>query len=224
MTTLNQHYQNARESMVDCQIHPMGVVSDDILNAFLTTPRELFVPEGKAGICYSDEEIALSDGRFLMDAVTLARVLQAVNLTPNMVALTIGAGASYNAAILSRLCSTVFALENHESIKEDAQKAWDAIECCNIVGVQGDEKRGLPDHQPYDFILMNGAVSAVPDAIQSQLAVGRSMVAFVKKASDKLAKATVITRIDDKNFSSKILFEIGMPYLSSFLPEKEFVF
>ena len=40
-------FATARTSMVDSQIHTMGVVSEPVLNAFRTVQREKYVPEDK---------------------------------------------------------------------------------------------------------------------------------------------------------------------------------
>ena len=71
------NYAAARTHMVDSQIHTMGVTSDAILDAFRNVPREQFVPTDRMGVAYTDEDMAIGPGRYLVEPVTHARLLQA---------------------------------------------------------------------------------------------------------------------------------------------------
>jgi len=217
-------FEKARQAMIDSQIHPMGVVSPWVLNAFDTVPREQFVPEEMQGICYCDEDLEIGGGRYLMEPSVFARLLEHADLQKDQVALTIGSGAGYSAAILSLLVSTVVAVESEEIFVQQAQSVWDKHSYCNIAGVSGALEVGAPDSAPYDTILFNGAVAQVPESIKSQLKVGGSLFALIKKAGQSVAKATEIKRISDNDYSDHVLFDSGTPYLQGFEPKKEFVF
>lgn len=217
-------YAKARQSMIESQIHPMGVVSEDILEAFSLVPREEFVPEDKRGICYCDEDIEIAPGRYLMEPAVLARLIQAVEPKQDEVALTIGSGIGYNATILSHLVSTVVALEENEMLFAQAQASWDKLGNCNIAAIKGDPTRGVPESAPYGIIIINGAVCEIPQNLKEQLSVGGRLVAVVKKAGQSIAKATLIIHEKEGLFAERELFDAGTPYLYGFEPEKEFVF
>lgn len=220
----SNHFQTARQAMIDSQVHPMGVMNADLLEVMGVVPREVFVPEDKQGICYCDEDIAIADGRYLMEPSVMARMIQALQPQASHVALTIGSGIGYNAAILSHLVSTVVALEEETALIEQAQASWDALSYCNIAGVAGEQVKGAPDHAPYDIIMINGAVVEVPLDIKQQLNVGGRLVALVKAKGQTVAKATLVERIEDDVFSETVLFDAGTPYLKGFEPSAEFVF
>ena len=220
----SNHFQIARQAMIDSQVHPMGVTNADLLYVMSVVPREAFVPKDKQGICYCDEDIAISDGRYLMEPSVMARMIQALKPQENHVALTIGSGIGYSAAILSHLVSTVVALEEEAVLIEQAQASWDALSYCNIAGVAGVQNQGAPDHAPYDIIIINGAVVDIPLSIKEQLNVGGRLVALVKAAGQTVAKATLVERIDAEAFSETVLFDAGTPYLKGFEPSAEFVF
>lgn len=224
MNKISKQYATARQSMIDSQIHPMGIVSEPLMAAFADVPREEFVPEALRGICYADEDLKIAEGRYLMEPSVLARLIQAAKPTANDVALTIGSGIGYNAAILSHLVSTVIALEDEEALVKSAQASWDKLSYCNIVAISGDLNAGAPKHAPYDLIIINGAVSEIPQAMKEQLSVGGRLVALVKKAGQSVTKATLVENIREGVFSDKILFDAGTPYLKGFEPKKEFVF
>ncbi len=219
-----QKFQNARQAMIDSQIHPMGVMSETLLEAFDIVPRERFVPEEIQGVSYCDEDIDIGGGRYLMEPSVLARLIEAANLQKDHVVLTVGSGAGYSAAILSLLVSTVVALEKEDIFINQAQAVWDDLGYCNIVGLSGELTQGAPKAAPYDFIIFNGAVSSVPEAIKAQLKIGGSIFALIKTAQQTVAKATGIKHIKEGVFSDHVLFDAGTPYLQGFEPKKEFVF
>ena len=217
-------YAKARRSMVDCQIHPMGVVSEKILNAFETVPREKYVPEQYQDVCYVDEDIQIAEGRYLMEPSVFGRLIEAGDIQESDAVLTIGSGIGYNAAILSHLCSTVVALEKDASLTKAAQQSWDTCGYNNIAAISGDLREGAEKFAPYDVILFNGAIEEVPTKIRNQLKIGGKLLAIIRKSTSELAKATLFVKTDDNNVSGRVLFDAGTPYLDGFKPEKSFVF
>jgi len=218
------HFALARQAMIDSQIHPMGVTSEKLLHAFMSVPREAFVSEDKRGVCYCDEDLEISEGRYLMEPSVLARMVQALKPQADDVALTIGSGIGYNAAILSHLTTTVVALEEERELITQAQASWDDLSYMNIVAVIGEQSEGAPVNAPYDIIIINGAVAEIPDAIKRQLNIGGRLMALVKEPGQTIAKATLVERIQEDIFSDVVLFDAGTPYLKGFEPRKEFVF
>ena len=56
----------ARQNMVDNQIRANKVTDPALIEAFLSIPREDFVPAGKETVAYVDEDLSLGGGRFLI--------------------------------------------------------------------------------------------------------------------------------------------------------------
>ena len=219
-----KQFSEARQSMIESQIHPMGVVSDALLEAFAHTPREEFVPEDKRGISYCDEDIEMAEGCYLMEPSVLARLIQATKPQNEDVVLTIGSGVGYTAAVFSKLVSTIVALEGSQELLDHAQASWDKLGYSNIAGVHGDLTQGAGESAPYDIIILNGAVAEIPAKIKEQLSVGGRLIALVKPAEQTIAKATLVQHIKEGVFSDTVLFDAGTPYLRGFEPKKEFVF
>ncbi len=218
------HFYEARQAMVDSQVHPMGIVSEKLLETMNIVPRELFVPENLQSVCYCDEDVEIAQGRYLMEPSVLARMVQALKPREDHVALTIGSGIGYNAAILSHLVSTVVSLEEEPTLIEQAQTSWDKLSYMNIAAVIGPLSEGAPVNAPYDIVIINGAVADIPQEIKAQLNIGGRLVAPVKPRGQVMAKVTLVERIDENSFSEAILFDAGTPYLQGFEPRNEFVF
>jgi len=219
-----QDYTNARKNMVECQIHPMGVTHDGILEAFSTVPREAFVPNTIKPIVYCDEDVAIGGGRYLLEPSIIARMMQQADLKSDDVCLTIGSGAGYTAALLSKMVSTVVCIEEDKALLEHAQATWDAHDYCNIVGLVGDITKGAPDHAPYSLIIINGCVSHIPAQIKEQLAPEGRMLGIIQPTPNGAGKATLVDCNDEGICSSRVLFDAHTPYLNGFEPKETFRF
>ena len=110
----------ARQNMVDNQLRANKVHDDRVLDAFLSLQRELFVPPGLRRVAYIDEDLQVAPdvapGRYIMESMLAARLLQALAVQPKDTALVVGAGSGYEAAALGLLARSVIALENNPDL------------------------------------------------------------------------------------------------------------
>ena len=210
--------------MIDGQIHPSGVVEPIILETFANVPRELFVPERLQEIAYTDEELDIGQGRYLLEPKSHAKMLQAVLPQKTDIVLDIGVGAGYSSAILSPMVQTVIALENNKRQIDKAEKLWSKLDACNIALIEDDLEKGVPQQAPYSLIIFNGAVHHVPDNILDQLDNGGRLIAVVREDPSSLGRATLFVKTEKGDLSSSPLFDAGTPYLQGFEPKPEFVF
>src|SRR6202007_2927340 len=104
-------FEAARAHMIESQLRPNKVRDARVLAAFARVRRELFVPEHLRPVAYIDEDLPLGGGRYLMEPMVAARLLQAAEVEPTETALVVGAGAGYEAALLGVLARNVVALE-----------------------------------------------------------------------------------------------------------------
>lgn len=218
------NFTAARINMVDSQIHTMGVVSDGILEAFRTVPREEFVPEDRKGVAYCDEDMPVAKGRCLMEPVTHARLIQAVTPAADDTVLDVGGATGYSAAILSRLVGRVVAIEADPSLLEQAKANWGKLGCDNVIGQPANFAEGYADMAPYSLIFVNGSVNCVPDALLAQLAPHGRLVAVVRCKGDKIGRATLFVKTTGGTISERVLFDAAVPYLPGHEPRTEFVF
>jgi protein-L-isoaspartate(D-aspartate) O-methyltransferase len=216
-------YQAARKNMVDCQIHTAGVSHVGILDAFSTVPREKFVSPALQSIAHADEDLPLGEDRYLMSPLVHARLLQAANPQPEDVVLDIGGAYGYPAAILSSIVTTVLALEEKKKYIDQAEKAWGSLGICNVVPVRGALNKGHAEHAPYSLIILNGAVSQIPEAIVAQLTPEGRLLTIVKKPGMPVGQAAFVQK-NGAAWSSRILFDAAAHYLPGFEPASEFCF
>lgn len=214
----------ARKNMVDSQIHTAGVISAPLLEAFRLVPREAFVPGNLRGVAYIDEDLPLGDGCFLMEPAVLARLIQAVEVSPEDVVLNIGDHTGYSSAIFSALVKTVITIENRPGMLDDARRCWADYSFCNIAVINGDLTEGCPEHAPYSLIFMQGAVAEVPDILLAQLSLRGRLITILRPAGSRVGTAVMIERIGDGKYSTLKLFDTGTPYIPGFEPRIEFAF
>ncbi len=216
-------YTAARRHMIDSQIRPNRVSDRNVVGAFAEVAREEFVPADLRGIAYVDEDIAIGDGRYLMEPMVLARLLQEAGPRPQDDSLAIGCGTGYSVAILARLCSTVVGIESNAELVEVANANLMRLGIDNAAVVAGNLTAGCPEQGPYDLILFDGAVAEVPRPILDQLTPDGRLVAVIDDGSAPIGRATLFLNSDGA-IARRPLFDAAIKTLPGYEKVPGFVF
>jgi len=212
----------ARHNMVESQIRTNKVTDTRLIAAMLEIPRERFLPKALRGIAYVDENIPLGGGRHMMAPLVLARLLQIAEVRAGDVILDIGCGPGYSAAILARLCDTVVAVESDAKFVAEATKTLATLDIDNAAVIEGPLQAGCAKQGPYDLVLFDGAISAVPESIQRQVAESGRIVAVIG-AGAGVGRGSVLRKVG-KTLQLRAVFDASVPSLPGFEPATEFVF
>ena len=219
-------FVQARNNMVDCQVRPSDVTDLRLLAAMLELPRERFVPPAQADLAYSDFAVPLGPAspdlpaRRLMRPRDIAKLIQAAEVEPDDIALVVGCASGYGAALLSRLVSQVVALEQDSGL---AAFAGEALRKCGIHTVSiaaGPLNAGWPARAPYDVIVVEGAIEALPSALPNQLTDGGRLVCVEGRG---LARA-MLYRSETGVVSGRSVFDAAAPLLPGFSVPAAFIF
>jgi protein-L-isoaspartate(D-aspartate) O-methyltransferase len=159
----------ARQIMVEEQLKTRGIRTQGILNTFLEVPRHKFVEEYLKYKAYDDYPLSIGYGQTISQPFMVALMTEALDPQPEDKLLEIGTGSGYQAAILSRLCSTVYTIERVSALASRARKLLDELGYYNINIRIGDGTMGLPQDAPFDGIIVTAGAPHVPDALVSQL-------------------------------------------------------
>ncbi|MFZ1814099.1 MAG: protein-L-isoaspartate O-methyltransferase [Rhizobiaceae bacterium] len=213
-------FQQQRIKMVDGQIRTSDVSNHAVLTAFLSVPREAFLPESLHELAYLDEDLPVAGGRFVMSAAPLAKLVQALGVDGGVV-LDVGCATGYSSAILAQLADTVVALEQDETLAETAASALSATGCDNATVVKGRLADGYAKEGPYDFVLIGGSVDELPAAFGDQLREGGRLVSVL--GNGNAGVATVFVK-EGGNLSSRRLFNWAVEPLPGFERAAGFVF
>ncbi len=212
----------ARLNMVESQIRTNKVTDRALIECLETLPRERFVPEALQSLAYIDEDLEVAGGRYLLEPMVLARLIQAAAPASGDMVLDIACGSGYSSAVLAALAGTVVALEDDADLVAMANSVLNDLEIGNAVVVQGPLTEGYAKQGPYDVIVIGGAIDLLPEAITGQLAEGGRLVAVVTDENG-LGRATVVQRNNGK-LARRVMFDANVKPLQAFRREPGFVF
>ncbi len=215
-------FVTARHKMMDNQILTNRVTDPRVSEALASTPREVFLPRQMRGFAYVDEDVAIGGGRFLIEPLVLARLLQKVGIGKTDVVLTIGDATGWASAVVSKIASTVVSLECEPEMVSRSTATLSEQGVDNVAVVHGDLAAGFPAQAPYDAIVFIGAVAEIPAAIIRQLADGGRLIAVVDDGNG-IGRGVLVVRAGD-SFGRNTLFDAQTPHLPGFAPKPKFVF
>lgn len=184
----------ARFNMIEGQIRPNDVTDSRIIAAFGQIPREQFVPSALRGVAYVDEDIEVAPGRYLMEPMVLARLIDAADIGVGDAVLDLGCVTGYSSAVLSQLSGVVVAVEEDKGLAARATALLAELQCDNVAVVCSPLTSGFADQAPYDVILVNGMFDELPKNIEAQLAEGGRLVGVVN--ADGAGKAVLYVKRD----------------------------
>lgn len=217
-----QDFALARMNMVKSQVRTNRVTDRRVVAALSEIPRERFVPQALRGIAYVDEDLEIAPGRYMMEPMVLARMLNELALTGDELALEIGAARGYGTALLARLCDAVVGVEEDSELAGKASATLTEFGVDNAAIVEAPLREGYSKQGPYDVILFEGAVAEIPAAIEDQLVEGGRMAAVVLDRNG-VGRATIHIRTGG-SVSGRIMFDAGTPVLPGFERQHGFVF
>lgn len=218
-------YAAARRSMVENQLRTNRVSDPLVVAAMSEVPREAFVPPAVQSFAYRDEALPVGPGRWMMEPLALARLLQMVELRPTDLVLEVGCGTGYMAAVAARIASTVVGLESDGDLAAFATGQLAAQHVDAAVVVEGPLTEGYPKQAPYDVILFGGAVAEIPESILAQLAEGGRLAAIVRRDAGQASQGRgVLATRQNGVLSRREIFDLGVPFLPGFEPKPTFSF
>ena len=207
-------YAVARRNMVENQVRTNKVTNPVLIEALETLPRENFVPEALAGVAYVDEALPVSGGRYLLEPMVLALLLQHAEIRSTDIVMEIAAGTGYSTAVLAKMASTVVAIEADKMLADRATSNLVESGIDNAAIMTRPLIEGYKKQAPYNVIIISGCVEEVPDSLMLQIADGGRLLAIVGSRGNP-GKGTVFRKFG-KSISSFEVFEAGTPVLPGF--------
>jgi protein-L-isoaspartate(D-aspartate) O-methyltransferase len=173
--------------MVDRQLRRRGIDDERVLAAMEEVPRELFLPEDMRRRAYRDGALRIGEGQTMSQPWIVACMAQLLELEGHEIALEVGTGSGYAAAVLSRLCRRVVTIERFESLAAGARQVLEELGYDNVEVRVGDGARGAPDRAPFGGISVTAtALGDPPKPLFDQLAPGAALVCPVDRGGREL--------------------------------------
>lgn len=153
-----------------------GIHDKRLLDAFARVRRADFVPEEFTNEAYLDEPIGIGHAQVTTQPSLIASMVQALRLNGTEKVLEVGTGFGFQTAILSMMCRQVFSIERLADLAAAAESNLRKAGIGNATVVVGDGSLGLPDHAPFDAVIVSAAAPEVPQPLIDQLEDGGRLV------------------------------------------------
>ncbi|HMO30493.1 protein-L-isoaspartate O-methyltransferase [Enterovirga sp.] len=214
-------FDAARRTMVDCQLRTFDVSDRAVLAAMAEVPRERFVPPGREALAYLDRNLILdgdeADPRVMLAPMTMARLLQALEVQEDDKVLDVGGGLGYSSALFVALGAKPVLLESRADLAAAA-----AANLGSAVPVRtGPLGEGARADGPFECILINGATELRPEALLDQLANGGRLACVSREGG--VGRAMLYVR-SGSGIGYRAVFDVTAPVLAAFRPEPAFSF
>ena len=208
----------ARSNMMKGQLFTTGLQYGSVADAMFGVARELFVPQAFAESAYVDDVIPLGGGRYLISPHTLAVMLNSVGFDGSERTLIIAGGTGYSAEVVKQLCHKVVMVEERADLVSKARAQVEDVEV-NTAPLSS----GCSVHQPYDVIIIEGAVEKVPNGLLEQLIDGGRLITVESGGADTMGQLLVIKRTG-KSWVESYGEQLSVPVLPGFKKSEEFLF
>jgi protein-L-isoaspartate(D-aspartate) O-methyltransferase len=162
-----------------------GVTDERLLEAIRTVPRAEFVPPEQRDLAYDDIPIRIPRGQVTTQPSLVAQMVAALRLGEDDRVLEVGTGYGWQTALLARLAHSVWSVERFADLADAARAALARRGIENAAVIVGDGSLGLPEHAPFDAVLVAAAAPAVPAPLAEQLAEGGRLVQPIGHGGDE---------------------------------------
>lgn len=147
-----------------------GIVDRAVLRAMDEVPREQFVAADHGDAAYRDQALPIACGQTISQPYVVAYMTEQLGVQPSHHVLEVGTGSGYQAAVLSRLARNVVTVERYRTLAERARIRLETLGYRNVTVVVADGLAGVPEHAPFDRIMVTAAAETVPRTLVEELA------------------------------------------------------
>ncbi len=189
-------YQGMRAKMIE-QLRKKEIFDENVLQAMKTMPRHYFVPFSLIAHSYQDQALPIACQQTISQPYTVAFQTTLLSVKPDMKILEIGTGSGYQAAILKTMNTTVYTIERHRQLYEDAKHLFATLKL-NIATKHGDGHAGWTEFAPFDRIIVTCGATTIPEKLIAQLKIGGIMIC---PTGDKCQEMKKIVKTDENNLN-----------------------
>ena len=151
-------------------------LSDKVMNAMGSVPREEFVLPEYRHLAYDNTPLPIEAGQTISQPLIVALMTELLDPQPEDVILEVGTGSGYQAAVLSGLVKQVYGIEIVEELATGAAEVLARLGYDNVEVTAGDGYKGWPEHAPFDGIIVTAAPDEIPPPLLEQLKPGGRLV------------------------------------------------
>ena len=206
--SVNLNYQRARKALVE-EISSKGISDLRVLDAFLNTPRHLFIDGAFSSRAYQDMSLPIGYHQTISQPFVVARMIELIlkgnifNKVPLGTILEIGTGCGYQTAILSNFCRKVFSIERISPLAERAKNNLKSAGVKNFLIRCADGSLGWPTFKKFDAIICSAVSSNIPEPLVKQLEVSGKLICPI--GNDKDQNLILVEKKSRTEITKKVL-------------------
>ncbi len=161
------------------ELQEKGINDEKVLEAMGKIPRHFFLDSAFLESSYKDRAFPIGEGQTISQPYTVAYQTKLLNVQPKENILEIGTGSGYQACILSELGAKIFTIERNHKLYKKTKLLLQKMKYDQIKIFFGDGYEGLPNHAPFDKILITAATPDIPTKLIEQLKIKGKLIAPV---------------------------------------------
>jgi protein-L-isoaspartate(D-aspartate) O-methyltransferase len=139
-------------------------------------PRHEFVPVEIQPYAYLNRPLPIGFDKTISQPFIVALMTDMLEIRKEDVVLEIGTGLGYQAAVLAELARKVYSMEIIEALAQQAVKRLSRAGYTNVEVKVANGSHGLPEHAPFDKVMVTAAPDLIPPPLINQLKPGGRMV------------------------------------------------
>jgi len=161
--------------------------------AFVAINRKDFVLPQDAEYANSDRPLSIGHEQTISQPSTVRRMLEWLDAQPGDKVLDIGSGSGWTTALLSSIVGAtgkIYAVEIIPELVQMGKENCERLEIHNVAFFQATSQIGLPEHAPYDRILVGASAREMQEDLRDQLVLGGKLVIPIHDTIFELTKTT----------------------------------
>ncbi|QBA64359.1 protein-L-isoaspartate(D-aspartate) O-methyltransferase [Muriicola soli] len=182
-------HQGMRNKLADT-VAAKGIEDKKVVDAIRSIPRHLFMDSSFEDHAYQDKPFPIAAEQTISQPYTVAFQTELLDVLPGHKVLEIGTGSGYQTAVLLHLKSKVYTVERQLELFKKTNIFFKKMGYRPKKLVFGDGYKGLPEHAPFDRIIVTAGAPEVPKKLLSQLKIGGKMVIPVGEEDQVMMRIT----------------------------------
>lgn len=186
------------------QLELKGITDKKVLEAIKIIPRHLFLDSSFEDFAYQDKAFPIGAGQTISQPYTVAYQTQLLQVKKDDKILEIGTGSGYQTAVLVAMGAKVYSVERQNELFKSTSVLLSKLGIRAKHLSFGDGYKGLPNHAPFDGIIVTAGAPIIPKALMAQLKIGGRLVIPLGKEEQIM---TLLIRKNETQFEKHELGE-----------------